>query len=1333
MKPTVGPTIHPETSEFQGTPRYRVRKRLGAGGMGVVYQAHDVERDIDVALKVLLRIDADGIYRLKSEFRSLADVSHPNLVGLFELVSEGDQWFITMELVEGADFLVWVRDESDVQIATHVNDDTMAAIDGQPTTAKAEPQQTAMDTVIADEDDDAVQTGDGHGMDPHATLAFDDVKDDPDAHQAAAESLATQTVIRVARTSKLPNLQRLRDGMRQLAEGVHAIHVGGKLHRDIKPSNAMVTADGRVVMLDFGLVQDDASLMHLRNRRESQRDRAISGTPAYMAPEQATGREVTAASDWYAVGVMLYQALTGDLPYQGSWFQLLEAKLHAVPLPPHLRVAGVPRDLSDLTMRLLQANPANRPSEQEILRALGVNVRQDSGVTTVEDFEPPMMGRQAELRVLRDHLDALQREKRPHIVHLKGPAGIGKSAIVDSFTAELRDRQDEGAPLILAGKCHEREAVPYKAFDSVIDALTRHLLRLSNTELTALLPPDIAALGRIFPVLRRVTAIDMAPLREAELEDRRGLRRRAAVALKRLLGRLAARRPLLLVIDDLQWGDADSAELLASLVEQPDALPALLLLVWRDEDLARNTVLQLIARLGSGAQSSVSAAQIPVGPLGREFAESLALAMMHGTDDESKRRAEIMAKEAGGSPLFIVELVRFRQSGIVPNSSQTDPEVTLDQVLRARIENLPPTARHLLDIVTVAGKPLGQKQVFTAAALGRDEPAAIARLRNGHYVRTAGVGDDAQIETFHNRIREASMRLIPSSALQGLHAALLNVLSAPQTDGKHDVDALAYHALGAGDNEAALHYSLAAARKAHAVFANHDALRHFDAVLRLLATHRDGDSIELLRHVKEEAAEAARQAGLYARAKELLKERLDTEQDPAKQAQLHVNLGRVAQERGDTDDAIVQLETALRMFGKAPPANGWELALDSTKQFLQHLFRNWTPSFAPKVNDDPNAQQRADTMFALIRIYYFIDLPKVIWSGVTAINMTPQFRKGGDVSMAYSFYGVLLFGMGRLGLSEKYATESVTLARLAGDPVAEAIGLMRLGTTTQFGNRLDRGQQLLGEAVEQFKAIGEMWELQTALMLYATGYFQMGEFEKAEPVYDEMGRYGEELNAVMHQGWHQAWAPFCRYLRGTLDAESTRRSLDRAIELSASAKDVANTVAALQHMANLAVREGQVERAAGLAVRADECVSRYLVLVPFLQRARIDAAEAALFALENGAVSVGAGTLRKIVRRGYRIAGLIGLMYPFLRGPSLRIRARFVALQHGAKAAEPHFRKAITVSEATPNRWETALVWYDMAKALPSLRKECKVQARRLFESMGMAAELRRLEREMPD
>src|SRR3989454_419112 len=320
------------SQDFLGTERFRIRRRLGSGGMGVVYEAHDRETDKVVALKTLTRAEPSHISRFKNEFRSLADVSHPNLVALYEFMADGQYWFFTMELVQGINFLEYVRPGYHAKHSQSSKTPTL-----RKTTNKFGNE------LLADYEAE--------------TRQLDSLGDTDSAEQS--EETPEETSLS---QSKL-DLNRLRIATRQLAEGLHGLHETGKLHRDIKPSNVLVTKEGRVVILDFGLVAD----VEPEGLHDSI---TLAGTPDYMSPEQGAQLPISPASDWYSAGVILFQALTGKLPFSGRFFEVMMNKQSLDPPAPIDIRPDVSSDLNELCVRLLQRDPNARPSGSEVLRYL---------------------------------------------------------------------------------------------------------------------------------------------------------------------------------------------------------------------------------------------------------------------------------------------------------------------------------------------------------------------------------------------------------------------------------------------------------------------------------------------------------------------------------------------------------------------------------------------------------------------------------------------------------------------------------------------------------------------------------------------------------------------------------------------------------------------------------------------------------------------------------------------------------------------------------------------------------------------------------------------------
>ena len=950
--------------------RFEVIRQLGSGGMGVVYEARDRERDCRVALKALRTTTPELLVRLKREFRALQDLSHPNLVSLGELHEEAGSWYFTMELVDGVPLLEHLRDR------------------------------------------------------------------DP---------------------------ARIRAAFAQIAAGLSALHEADKVHRDVKPSNVMVTAQGRVVILDFGLVTA-AGQLSLASRDQ------IIGTIAYMAPEQAAGQPLGPAADWYSVGAMLYEALTGVLPFDGTPVEILMHKQQIEPPPPSAHAADVPEDLDQLCADLLRIDPALRPDGRELRARLGDARRGRSSTAPSTPTQTPVfVGRVAELAALRAALDDTREAGIAVIV--EGESGVGKSALV----RELADGAvaARGAA-VLFGRCYERESVPYKAFDGVVDALAAMLEALPEDELAGLVPANAALLAHVFPVLARIELLAGAP--RPPTTDPHHLRALTFAALRDLLAAIAQRRPLIVVIDDLQWADADSLALLREVLQPPGEPRLLLLATWRR-----------VAGAGERPELPAATRALVVEGLAPADARELAGELLRRAGAEATRAAAI-AGEASGHPLFIDELARH--AAVHPQAAM--PRV--EEAIGARVDRLDPIGRRIVELAAVAAAPLDQATL--AAAVGIDAVALRRQLGALRVLNLARSSGD-RVEAFHDRVRAAVVARLDAEQVRGAHRAIARAI---ERTGRRDLEALAVHYHAAGEPAAAARYAARAAAEAADALAFDRAARLYRLALEL----HDGPPATA-RPLQVALGDALANAGRLTDAAEAYLQAAEGA-DAAARLEYRRRAGEQLLFGGQVERGLAEIAAVLAEVGFALPRTP-RRALAS---LLWHRLRlrlrglRWTERDASELS--PAQLQQLETYKALALGLGMVD--NIRGAQFQARGLRLALATGERMHVARSL-GLEAVYRSTAGPSARprvspLLDETARIAEACGDPVLRAISTGSAGVCDYLSGRWAEAAERLRVAARAVseETTGAFWEINHTRVFLLMTLRNLGELGELRERFD---------------------------------------------------------------------------------------------------------------------------------------------------------------------------------------------------------------------------------------
>ena len=735
-----------------------------------------------------------------------------------------------------------------------------------------------------------------------------------------------------------------------IAVAVGKMHQRGIIHQDIKPAKIFVgCADKSARLTGFGM----ASRLS-RERRPPEPPEAIAGTFAYMAPEQTgrTNRSVDARSDLYSFGVTLYQMLTGALPFMASDpMEWVHSHIARTPVPPCERLANIPAPVSAIVMKLLAKAPEERYQtaggvERDLQRCLTewenkshVDDFRLGQLDTPSRFLPPekLYGREHEVATLMASFDRVVKGSAPELLLVTGYSGIGKSSVVN----ELHEALVPPRGLFASGKFDQYERdIPYATLVQAFQCLVRQLLSKSDAELAGwrdalqdALGPNGRLMIDLIPELKLVIGDQQEP---PELPSQQA-QIRFQLVLQRFISVFArAEHPLALFLDDLQWLDAATLDLLADVLTRSELKHLMLIGAYRDNEVDANH--PLLQKLEAIKAAGGRVSSITLAPLAREHVGEMIVEALRCAPGPAAQLAQLVHEKTGGNPFFVNQFLSMLvEEGLLAFDHEQarwtwdidliDAQRYTDNVadlMVERLTRLPDAAQNALQQMAC----LGNYALIDTLSLVLGIAPDILERTLWPAERLEVVERSARTYRFsHDRIQEAAYSMIPKADQVAAHLRIGRLLLTHTPPGSRE-DAIfdIVNHLNRGttlitsseEREHLAELNLAAGKRARGSAAYSSALNYFAAGMALLTEN-----------AWKHRAELAFALALYRAECEFLTKDFDRAEERLSALRQHAisipQLSEIAQLRGEIFGTLGRIDRAV------------EVLLD----FLRHVGIHW--------------------------------------------------------------------------------------------------------------------------------------------------------------------------------------------------------------------------------------------------------------------------------------------------------------------------------------------------------------------------------------------------------
>ncbi len=953
-------------------------------------------------------------------------------------------------------------------------------------------------------------------------------------HYIIMEYISGESLYKIIKSGKKITEQAVIEVFEQVCRALDYIHKQNIIHRDLKPGNIMVYANDKgsycVKVIDFGM----ALIKEFTAVRDAEE---IAGTFCYMSPEhfRVINRSVDERSDLYSLGIILYQLLTGVLPFEGKNISSIIHQQIAMPPPsPSMHNQNIPETLEKIILKLLEKEPDKRyQSAVGLMRDLEKYCRRESGFPLgMNDkqirlsFITGLISRERELGTLKGLYDKASNGKGG-VCFISGEAGKGKTRLVE----ELRGYIYTEGGVFIDGKCFSgKSKTPYgpfkdalniylKIFEDYPEEKKREIkskLKKSTGELSGIILQLNPAFSVIFDRSPELVSLD------AEKEKKRFL---MIVGLF-LFALSSAEKGLVLFLDDLQWVDEGSMDLLNEISAGMDNYPLLVIGTYRNDEI--HTEHRVNSYKTGAKNRRYPYTEMYLDAFNREKIDEFVRLLLYAKKENIDTITELIYQKSKGNPFFAISILKqFVDEKLI---YYEEDEWKVDEE-KLRMVEIAPT---IVDVVMKRISWLGaedEKVLSCAAVIGRKfEVAILFHLLDYAATKIISIVDRAiqlqlleediqekgKILFVHDRIKEAFYLMCGEEERRILHRKITHAMELThQEDSDAVLFDLAYHAIEGGEEDKILKYAYPAGMKAKANHASEEALAYLFEAIRVWEK-REGKFGIQWQDCMESIGEIYMVMGRNEDAVSTFNSLIPLKKRRLARASLYKKISQTYFNKSDYENCEKYGAIGLKELKENLPMKKTSIIVGIIKELSVHLLLSLLPVRYYKKRKAKNEEKYKLIIgfyYSLGWTYILTDITKFIRAILRMLNLSRvKLGESKEMGLSMAAYASLLMAVPLFKSAVKWHEKALQFRKEINDIWGVGESLQFMGVCYQWKADFKKSIACFNKSIETLKKTGDFKEIILALTNLALGYNYLAAYQEQERIEEQVKEYSNRLN-----------------------------------------------------------------------------------------------------------------------------------------------------------------------------------------------------------------------------